>query len=447
MYRYTSCGPADAGQTTRRVALPGQAAPARSDSPPARRKHAADSPEAFRRDAPTRLSYTALACYAFWLYAFGPALALLRAELHFSYTQLGLYSALWAAGAALAGLSFAALARRLPRAALLWGGAAGATAGAALFAVARSVALTMLGAAVLGFAGTIVLTCTQAILSGRHGERRDRALTEANVGAAACAVLAPLLLGLLQGTPAGWQVVMGLPVLVLAGLYLRYRRQPLPAAPAARPGGSPARLPLACWLLAAMVAVGIAVEFCPIYFGAELLTATGLRTAQAATAMSGFYLGILSGRLGGAWLTRRAGRTVPVLYASLAVTAAGFLAFWLAGLPALAIAGLFVCGLGIANLYPLSLALTLAAASGHDDTANARTQLLGGVFVIAAPYLLGSLADHLGLHAAFTIEPVLVVTCALLLLAGLRRSRRASLGHATANRSTANVTISSPDYR
>ena len=402
-----------------------QAEPARLGSPPSRQKHAADdSREAFR-DAPTLLSYTALAGYAFWLYAFGPALALLQAELHFSYTLLGIYSALWAAGAALAGVTFTAFARRLQRATLLWCSAAGATTGAGLFSAAHSVELTMLGAAVLGFAGTTLLTCTQAILSDRHGECRGRALIEANVGAAGCAVLAPLLLGLLQGTPASWRAAMGLPVLVLAGLYLRYRHQPLPTAPAARPTAGSARLPLACWLLATLVAAGIAVEFCLVYFGAELLTAAGLRTAQAATAMSGFYLGILGGRIGGAWLIRRAERTVPLLCASLAVTAAGFLLFWLAGMPILAIAGLFLCGLGVANLYPLSLALTLAAASGNDDTANARTQLLGGVLVVAAPYLLGSLADHLGLHAAFTTELVLIGTCALLLLAGLRLGRRA----------------------
>jgi len=152
------------------------------------------------------------------------------------------------------------------------------------------------------------------------------------------------------------------------------------------------------WLLAAMVAVGIAIEFCPIYFGTEVLTSTGLRTAQAATAMSGFYLGILLSRIGGAYLIRRAGRTVPLLWVSLAVTTAGFGMFWLADQPALAIAGLTVCGAGLANLYPLSLALTLAAAPGNGDTANARIQLLGGILVVAAPYLLGSLADHLGLR-------------------------------------------------
>jgi len=408
VYRYTNREAADSGQATpsRQTTL---TQPLRGG-------------EAFRRDAPTLLCYGAIAVYAFWLYAYGPELALLQNELHFSYTVLGVYSALWSAGAALTGICFARLARRLPRAPLLWASAAGTVAGAALFGTARTVALTMLGAATLGFAGTILLTAAQAILSDRHGPRRDRALTEANVGAAGCAVLAPLLLGLLQGTPAGWRPVLALPALVLAGLYLRYRREPLPAGPSGRT--APGRLPLSCWLLAMMTAIGIAVEFCPIYFGAELLTATGLRTAQAATAMSGFYLGILAGRAVGVRLTRRIGLAVPRRWASLAVTAAGFVLFWLAASPVPAIAGLFLCGLGIANLYPLSLALTLDAGPGHGDTANARIQLLGGVLVIAAPYLLGSLADHLGLRAAFTIEPVLIGACALLLLAGLRLTPR-----------------------
>jgi len=383
-------------------------------------------PEPFGRDAPTRLSYAAVSGYAFWLYAFGPALALLRAQLHFSYALVGTYSALWAAGAALAGMIFGVLARRLPRAALIWYPAGGATVGAALFGLSRSIALTMLGAVLLGFAGTILLTCAQAILSERHGERRDRALTEANVGAAACAVLAPLLLGLLQDTPAGWRAVMGLPAVLFALLYLRYRHQPLQSGPVAAPTGVRSRLTLSCWLLATLVAAGIAVEFCPVYFGAELLTTDGLRTSQAATAMSGFYFGILCGRVGAAWLTRRAGRAVPLLYASLTVTIAGFLLFWLAAQPILAITGLFICGLGVANLYPLSLALALAGAPENEDAVNARIQLLGGMFVIVAPYLLGRLADDLGLRAAFTVEPVLIGACALLLVAGLRHGQSAS---------------------
>jgi MFS family permease len=280
-------------------------------------------PEAFRRDAPTLIGYLAIAGYAFWLYAFGPALTLLRAELHFSYTLVGLYSALWSAGAVVTGFGFARLARRLPRNAVLWWSAAGSVAGVALFTAGRTVPLTLAGAALTGLAGATLLTCAQAILSDRHGDGRDRALTEANVLAAGCAVLAPLLLGLLQDTPATWRPVFGLPVLLFIGMYRRYRRQPLPAATARHPDAG--RLPLACWLLAGMTAIGIAIEFCPVYFGAELLTATGLHATQAATAISAFYL--------------------------------------------------------------------------------------------------GSLADHVGLRAAFTVEPALIAACALLLLAGLRLAR------------------------
>jgi MFS family permease len=378
--------------------------------------------EPIARDGTTRLCYGTISAYAFWIYAFGPALALLRTELHFSYTMLGVYSALWSGGAAVAGLVFGPATRRLSRAALVWSSAVGGVAGVSLFVAARSVTGTLLGAFVGGLAGTMLLSVSQAILSDQHGPRRDRALVEANAGAAACAVLTPVILGGLQATAVGWRAAMALPALALAWLYLRYRRVPLPARTAAHDTGR-SRLPAACWYLAALVAVGIAVEFCVIYFGAELLATTGLSATAAATAMSAFYLGILLGRIGAAVLTRSTGRTVPLVWLSLGVTAAGFVLFWLAGAPVPAVAGLFICGLGVANLYPLALALTLAAAPRHADAANARVQLLGGVFVVTAPYLLGSLADHLGLTAAFTVEPVLVAASAVLLLAALRAGR------------------------
>lgn len=265
-------------------------------------------------------------------------------------------------------------------------------------------------------------TATQAVLADRHGPRRDRALVESNIGAGLCAVTAPLALGFLDGTPAGWRAAMVLPVVALAALYLTFRGQSLPSEPsgpatADRPPG----LSLGYWVMALLVAVGIGVEFCVVYFGAELLTrTTGLSTAAAATAMAVFYFGILLGRVGGAGLTRRAGRTSGLVWLSLAVTTVGFAAFWLSGEVDVALLGLFVTGVGVANLFPLSLALALAAAPGRTDAANARTQLLGGLVVIAAPLALGSLADHVGLTTAFGVEPFLLVLSALLLLAGRR---------------------------
>lgn len=375
-----------------------------------------------QRDRPTMLSYGALGAYAFWLYAFGPALSLLRSELHFSYTLVGAYSALWAAGATGVGISFSGFSRRLGRRRLLWTSAAAASAGAALFAVTGQVVLTLAGTAIMGFAGTTVQNVTQSVLSDRHGPRRDQALVESNIVAGVCAVAAPLALGGLAATPAGWQAAMGLPAATLGALYLAYRRQALPP-PAARLGGAALRLPPAVWILAALVAVGIAVEFCVIYFGAQLLAADGVSPRGAATAMSGFYVGILAGRLAGARLLRRPGRTAGLLWASLAVTAAGFAAFWLLTSVGPAVAGLFVAGVGVANLFPLSLALTLATAPERADAVNGAAQLLGGLVVIAAPLALGGLADHVGLRAAFGTEPFLIAVSAALLILGRRRTR------------------------
>jgi fucose permease len=184
----------------------------------------------------------------------------------------------------------------------------------------------------------------------------------------------------------------------------------------------------------------MALEFCLVYFGATYLERAGLGTATAATAVSSYYLGILLGRIAGASLTRRPGRTVGLIHSSLAVTVGGFLVFWLDHQPAVAVAGLFVCGLGIANLYPLSLALTFAAAGGQEDKANSRTQLIGGLLVIAAPYLLGAMADSVGLSAAFSIEPVLAVACVLLLIGGRYAERAASRSQASARRPSLTVT-------
>lgn len=391
-------------------------------------QHATDAGDArFVRDSATLLSYGAVAAYAFWLYTFGPALALLRAELHFSYSTIGVYSALWSGGATLSGVIFAALARRFGRHATLWLAVSGASAGAVLFATAHTVALGLLAAGLLGFAGTTVLMVTQSVLADRHGQHRDRALTEANVGAAGCAVLAPLALGALAPVPAGWRLALALPAVALATLYLCYHREPLLASPPA--GASDHRsgpLPLAYWLLAMLVAIGIAIEFCLIYFAAEHLRTLGLPTPAASTAVGALYLGILTGRVAGARLTRAPNRSVPLLWASLALTTAGFLPFWLADQPLTATVGLFACGIGIANLYPLSLALALTSAPQRTDTANASTQLLGGLAVITAPYLLGTLADHLGLSIALTVEPALIVTAALLLPAGLKALQTAT---------------------
>ncbi|MBW9216198.1 MFS transporter [Mumia sp. zg.B53] len=384
------------------------------------------SETSFSRDASTALSYSALLCFAFWNYGYGPALSLLRDELHFSYTMLGVHTAVWSIGTVMTGITFPLAARRLSRAALLWGSGALATFGTLAFVAGSTTSLTLLGGWVLGLGGTTLLATIQGILSDRHGARRDRALTEANIGAAACAVVAPLALGALAVGPLGWRVAYLLPAVGLGWLFLRYRRQPMPTPSDRRTVRRDGRLPLACWVFAGLAAGGMGVEFCLVYFGAEQLRAIGLTATTATFAMSSHFLGLLVGRLLGATATRRPGRTVPLLHLSLVTTTSGFLLFWLGTAPLAVVLGLFVAGLGIANLYPLSVALSLGAADGHEDRANSLSQLLGGLVVITAPYLLGTVADRFGLTTAFAIEPVLIAACLALLLAGLRAGSHAA---------------------
>ena len=374
----------------------------------------------FERDTPTLLSYAMLGCFTFWLYAFGPAVTLLRNEMGFSYSVLGLYEVFWSGGAALAGAVFAWTGRRLSREALLWGSALATAFGAGIFNLASGVPATLLGAGAFGVAGTMLLAVIQAILSDRHGSRRDQALTEANVGAGASAVFAPMILGVLAATVLTWRAAFALPAVVLLVLYLRYRRQPLPTRAGDHADGTAGRLPPACWLLLILTAISSAIEFCLLYFGPQLLIDHGWTAAAASTAMSSNLAGMLIGRLLGAGLIRRPGRSVALLYASLALTLAGVVLLWLVVQSVVAVVALFLTGVGIANLYPLALSLTLEAADGQEDRANAHAQLVLGVLVAAFPFLLGSLADRYGLTTGFALEPVLISLCVLLLWGGIR---------------------------
>jgi fucose permease len=113
---------------------------------------------------------------------------------------------------------------------------------------------------------------------------------------------------------------------------------------------------------------------------------------------------------------------VPLLFAALVLTAAGFVVFWLVRADALALVGLAVTGVGIAVLFPLALALTVAAAGGATDAATARGQLLAGVAALLAPFALGAAADLFGLRAAFAVEPALL--CVAAALVGAARPAR-----------------------
>jgi MFS family permease len=108
-----------------------------------------------------------------------------------------------------------------------------------------------------------------------------------------------------------------------------------------------------------------------------------------------------------------------LLTATLCLALAGFPLFWLSGVPALGLLGLFVTGLGVGSVYPLAISVGVAAVPGRADAATARFSLAGGSAILLAPFVLGAFADRIGIEGAFGIVvPLLLAAVALTLVAG-----------------------------
>jgi fucose permease len=98
-----------------------------------------------------------------------------------------------------------------------------------------------------------------------------------------------------------------------------------------------------------------------------------------------------------------------LLRVGLLTAALGFGLYWSAGAPWLALAGLGIAGVGVAMLYPISLAAAIGAAEGRSDLASARAALGSGLAIGLAPFVFGLLADARGVHTAFLLVPLLLL--------------------------------------
>ncbi len=379
---------------------------------------AASSTTVFVRDRFTWLAYLMLGFYAYLEAALGPLMPFLRSELHLSYTVGSLHFSAFALGTILGGLGSDRVLRRWGRGFAFWGGAAGMAAGAIVLVLGQVAALTIAGAFLMGALGVLLLVTIQATLADRHGERRATALTESNVVASAGATLAPLCIGGFQNSGLSWRAALYLMVLVLIGLALGFRRVPLPearqpraASVAATHASAPRApaLPLAFWAYWAVVVLSVSIEWCVIFWGANFLeSVVGLEKVIASTIMSIFFLAELAGRMAASWLTRQMS-SARLLVAAIVLTMIGFPLFWLAPLAPLNICGLFLAGLGIANLFPLTLSVAVGIAPEQSNTASARISLGIGLALLAAPLALGWAADQIGIQHAYSLVAVLLV--------------------------------------
>lgn len=382
----------------------------------------------FKRDRFTWLAYFMLAYFAYEQAALGPLMPFLRDELDLSYTLGGLHLTAFAAGMVLAGLTGDKLVHRWGRRRVFWGGGGGMAAGALLFILFRRVEITIPSTFLMGYPGTLLMVMVQATLSDRHRQQRAIALTESNIGASISAGLAPLLVGNLQRIGIGWRGALFLGVVCWGWLVLRFRSEMIPRnieESSSEPRISSPKLPPIFWAYWLVVFLGVSVEWSIVFWGADFLDNTvGLSRVDASTIMSVFFLAMVIGRITGSRLTRSA-HTGPLLLIAVGLAAAGFLPFWLGPVAAVNIAGLFVAGLGVANIFPLTLsAASSVVAPPQADAASGRIALAAGLAILITPQVLGTLADQTGIQTAFGI-----IAAFLLVVAGAVVYANRLVGH------------------
>jgi fucose permease len=183
---------------------------------------------------------------------------------------------------------------------------------------------------------------------------------------------------------------------------------------------APGRLPARYWLAWTVLVLCIGVEFSLTFWAADgLREHTGASPAAATAGVTAIVAGMFAGRIAGG---RAALRVRPglLLLGAIGLSALGFAGFWGSTAPVPALAGLTVCGLGIALQFPLGAALAVAASGGRPDRGAGRVSFAAGLASGVAPFALGALADRVGTHTAFLLVPVLLVAAAGCVLASLR---------------------------
>jgi hypothetical protein len=98
----------------------------------------------------------------------------------------------------------------------------------------------------------------------------------------------------------------------------------------------------------------------------------------------------------------------------LLLTIAGAFVVWSAGQPWLGGLGLLLAGLGVAGQYPLNTSVTLPLGAAAPAAAAARLTLASGVAILSAPFVLGALADLVGVASAWLLVPALCGVALLL---------------------------------
>jgi MFS family permease len=141
--------------------------------------------------------------------------------------------------------------------------------------------------------------------------------------------------------------------------------------------------------------------------------------------MAGYFGGVVAGRTLGSRLARRHD-PARLLALALAVTAVGFAVLWPSTGLAQALVGLSLLGIGLGNVFPMGVSLTVGLAPRQAVLASGRAVAVTSFAVLLAPLTVGTLADATSLKAALGVVPAFLGLAAAGLIILHRARARAS---------------------
>lgn len=369
-------------------------------------------------DAPTWISYVEISLIAFFVMGYGSTLALLRDEQGISRTVVGLHATVLAFAGVLAAALVPRMVGRWGRSRLIRMSMACLAIGVALYTVPAGLAATLPGIAVIGVGFTSALVCVNAFLLDYQRGAGPAALTQANALAALAGLISPLVIGLGAATFLGWRAgLWALVVAIVGAEAIRARMGSVfeSIGASSEDRGGRRGMPRAFWWSCLLIGCLSAVEVGTFTWTADLLREqVGLAPAAAAAGLGTVSAGMVLGRFIGGRLAETYSVDALLRLAILIAGVALVLA-WLARTPALLLGCLFVVGLGISVNWPLGVARLVAASGGQANRGASLASVCGGIAGGTFPFLVGALADQVGIHGAFLSMPA-VLGVALVIL-------------------------------
>lgn len=369
-----------------------------------------DAPTRFQWD---RLTYASALGYCVLVagLSVGVVLGELRAQFHINGVIAAMHGSTFGVGLLVSGVWGVGVVDRIGRRTALMAAAGGVVSGVTLFCLGPAWPVTLLGTAVAGLSGALLVMVMPGLISDHHGEHRATAFAAVNAVPGMAGLTFSLVIGAVLAAGGSWRVpyllITGLIAAALAAVALPVKVPDMERHGAFSLRAFRRREVLVPWL---HIVNAVLTEFTIGVWCVTYLKEVGRASAGVAAVFASvfgvmmFVVRLLLPPL----LARWSRSIIPV---SFLVLAAGAVTMCLApGLP-LKVLGLTVVGIGGGPLYPLTVDRFYERAGHRLDSVSlgAYCALASGAAVCIGPIAMGALSDSVGLRWAILVVPALAV--------------------------------------